>query len=174
MTTPRTWRDLFGLLDEIAPGYPEVYGAEACAEIVLEDLRGLVKNLQAAVDEFDHLVSGSCYAQLLIDLDCTAPMISRWLKCAGERYERLGGGMHDKVVFPKPRCEEDEPSHAELRWERAAAWARGQSDGPYLHNSPESLESDAEWAAECERIRVLKDLILETGERAAREEVTDD
>jgi len=46
-------------------------------------------------------------------------------------------------------------SDLELRWARAEAWARGQSLGPYGRGVDE---------AECARIEVLRDLIVEFDE----------
>jgi hypothetical protein len=46
----------------------------------------------------------------------------------------------------------------DLRWCRAAAWAREQSMGPYAHGLD---------LAEAKRIEVLRDRILEVGEDAA-------
>ncbi len=53
-----------------------------------------------------------------------------------------------------------EPNGAEreMRWGRAASWARGQSFGPRAHGLPEE---------ECKRIEDLADFLSEFGEQFA-------
>lgn len=50
----------------------------------------------------------------------------------------------------------------ELRWPRAASWARGESLGPRTHGIPDD---------EAQRIEALRDRILEVGEDVAADEI---
>ena len=52
----------------------------------------------------------------------------------------------------------------QYRWNRAAAWAREQSFGPWSMGLPEF---------ECRAIEALRDRILEIGEEAAEDEYFD-
>jgi hypothetical protein len=56
------------------------------------------------------------------------------------------------------RTADQSGSDTELRWARAAAWAREQSFGPYAHGVDEP---------EARRIEALRDRILEVGEETA-------
>lgn len=66
------------------------------------------------------------------------------------------------------RILEPNETRPDLRWARAASWARGQSFGPWVQTWVDA--PDPVWWQECERIEALARRIREVGEDAAYDE----